>query len=115
MLIRASYEDLFFTEQVDILGMSKSKEEMEELLCNIYACTGVISSCKSIIAKVSQSTFTKSGEYTIFLIASQLTGKVYLHVDANEIRGSKDIYYELPDVAYKPKFLGLLGFRVFKK
>lgn len=112
MLIKSRFEELFCDEQVVMLDRSKSRDKIASTLCAIYTSLGVVSPAQEILVKVAQSTFTKLGTYTIFIIASKKKGKVYLMVDANEIRGGSDIYYELPNLAYKPKFFGLLGYRV---
>lgn len=114
MLIKSGFEELFGDEEISILERSKSRVKMESVLCDIYTCLDMSVPSKEILSCIAQSTFTKSGTYNIFLVASKEKGKVYLMVDEAEIRGGKDIYYELPNLAYKPRFFGLLGYRVVR-
>lgn len=114
MLIKSEFEELFGDEQISILERSKSRVKMEGVLCAVYACLGMSVPCKEILSRIAQSTFTKSGTYTIFLIGSKEKRKVYLMVDEAEIRGGKDIYYELPNLVYKPRLFGLLGYKVVR-
>lgn len=111
---KGSMDDVFSNVTPSFLGHSKLRDDMCEMVTDIYHSLGMESPSDRILSGIAQTTFTKSGTYNIFLVANKRTGNVYLIVNGDEIRGGQDVWHRLPNLKYKSKFFGLLGYHIVK-
>lgn len=98
----------------EVIGYTSNHDEMTEALHVIYSAAGVDpdEAVEDIMINIAKATFTKRGEYGIYIIGEKNTGKVQVVVDAKEIRGNKTITALLPSLVYRTKWFGLLGYRI---